>query len=111
MPSQPESVHQGANFLVDYYHPNETSVTGTDFKTNSYLAAKLARSPFVKVGTVPLSSGIYDADDYSGILYTIGLERYFLDLNYTAESAFQEMSEFSVLYDSGNCQLLINRGG
>jgi len=108
LPSQPESVHSCANFLIDYYYPNETSLTGTDFKTSGYLAAKL-QAPHVTLGDSPLGFGVYDIHDYRCILYTIGLEKVLLRINYTEVSIFQEMSDFSVFYNSGNSHILVNR--
>jgi hypothetical protein len=98
--------HQCANFIIDYYYPNERSLLGTDVRTGWYLAPKL-RSPNVSLGDSLISFFMHDIDDYSCILNTIGLEKVFLQNNYTVVNAFHEMNEYSVVYDSGGSQILI----
>ena len=103
---QTEAEYQSANFLINYYYPNEKSLMGTDVRTGTYLAPKL-RSPNVSLGNSLYSFFVYDPDNYSCILYTIGLEKAFLRQNYTIESVSQKMNEYSVFYNSGSSQLLV----
>jgi hypothetical protein len=105
---QTEADHQSANFLVNYYHPNESSLMGTDVRTGWYIAPKV-RNPNVNLGNSLYSFFVYDPDNYSCVLYTIGLEKAFLSQNYTVESAIQEMNEYSVFYNSGSSQIMVKR--
>jgi hypothetical protein len=105
---QTEANHQCSNFVVDYYHPNERSLLGTDVRTGWYLAPKL-RSSNVSLGDSLYSFFVHDPDDYSCILYTIGLEKVFLQHNYTIESSVEEMNEYNVIYNSGVAKILTRK--
>ena len=106
---QTEANHQCADFLLHYYRPNEISLMGTDVRTGWYIAPKLSIAN-VTLGNSLYSFFVYDPDNYSCILYTVGLEKAFINQNYTAASAFQEMNEYSVFYSSGSSQILVSSG-
>jgi hypothetical protein len=106
---QTEDNYQCTNFWIHYYHPNERSLMGTDFRTAWYLVTKI-RSPNVTFGGDFYTIFNRDIDDYDCILFTIALEKSFLRQNYTTDSIIQEINENNVVYNSGSSYILVKEG-
>jgi len=103
---QTEDNYQCTNFWIHYYHPNERSLMGTDFRTAWYLVTKI-RSPNVTFGGDFYTIFNRDIDDYDCILFTIALEKDFLRQNYTTDSIIQEINENNMVYNSGSSYILV----
>jgi len=102
---QTKEDYQCANFLIDHYNWNKTSLVLSDIRSTHYLATK-SYSYNVSFDN---DFSVYfprDIKEYDCIMLTVGLQKSFLRYNST-ESIFDKINEKNRAYDSGFSHIFI----
>lgn len=94
-----------ANFLLDHYNGNRTSIVLSDIRSANYLST-ISSSPSISFESDASPSFPRNMKDYGCLMFTIGLQKTFLASTFSANMSL-ELQEKNRIYDYGSSSILV----
>lgn len=108
---QTKKEHDCANFVIYNYNWRTPSILLSHFRFREYLSKRSCSEDVVFKEDTYSKNFLEDMKDYDCVVYTVGLGKSFLRLNYTIENSFFifEINQFNLIYNSGDFSYLFLR--